>query len=660
MRFRRLTLKNFGAYLSEQEFCFDVKDNKNVILIGGKNGAGKTTILEAMRIALYGPFAYGYKSENESYKNKIYSFLNKTALKNNENVYQVFLEFDYVEDLQRSVYIFKRQWQPIGNQIKEEFSIIKDGTFINDPKETDIIQTKILQVLPPKLFELCLFDGETISRIITDEIISDYLHEIFFVLYNLDLFTNLNKDIETLKKQLFGREDPDLYKKYETLIDEIEKIRVSKMKTENTINQLINEVEEKQNEVIHLKRKFAIYGGLMREERDKLLNQLYALEQERKELSERIKEFINGIFPFYIVREELKNVSRQMEFEQKFEAYEYFSSIITTSQVNELLRKLDIVVDKEQNDLGSKLLKEIHNIIRPDEGKLIHRASFSQRSGIQIILNEISQLNPEQILKWFSRSNELLLQIQEIRKKLDLNDAHSEFQEITNKIQVLSNEIVAANIQVEKLQNELDLLNQKVAEKEKEKHQLENRLSNVKKNQTTLKNIEKIIKVSEKFVEIELKDKIEQVQSYALMMFKELLRKVDYIERIEINPTTFELSIYSPNNTIIENKMLSAGEKQILLLSLIWSIVKVSGKNLPFVFDTLLGRLDQNHKSNVLSKLIPNCGKQVIILSTDSEIDQHHFELLLPYISSVGTLENDPITKSAKYEPNKYFECVTV
>ncbi len=660
MRFRKLTLKNFGAYLSEQEFRFDVRDNKNIVLIGGKNGAGKTTILEAIRIALYGSFAYGYKSESESYQKKIYSFLNKTALSNNESVYQVFLEFDYVEDLQRSVYTFKRQWYPSGTQVREEFSIIKDGMFIDDPKETDIIQTKINQVFPPKLFELCLFDGETISRIITEDLISEYLKEISHVLYNIDLFINLNKDIEALKKQLIGRHDPLLFKKYEQVVNEIEKIRARRIQLENTIDHLSNEIKEKQDEVDDLKRQFSIYGGLMREERENLLNEIYALEQERKEVSEQIKGFITGILPLYIVREELKNISRQMELEQQFDVYEYFSSIVTPSHLGEILSKLNLKSESEKEEYGSLLLEHLLKLIKPEGIKLIHRASFNQRSEVQSIINLIDQLNPDQILSWFSRSNDLLIQIQELRKKLEVNDTNSEFQEITKQIQNLTEEVAAASLKIEKLKSELETLDQDLIEKQKERNQLEQKMSVFNKNQTTLKNIEKIKKVSQEFIKIELEDKIEQVQSNALLMFRQLLRKENYVERIEISPVTFEVTLYSSDNTIIDKKMLSAGEKQILLLSLIWSIVKVSGRKIPFVFDTLLGRLDQSHRSKVLTKLIPDCGDQVIILSTDSEIDQQHLKLVLPYISSVGTLVNDPVTKLAKYEYNTYFDYVTV
>jgi len=295
------------------------------------------------------------------------------------------------------------------------------------------------------------------------------------------------------------------------------------------------------------------------------------------------------------------------------------------------------------------------DLMKPEGVAPIHRASFSQRNEVQSALNAVKQVKPEEISNWFTRSNELLVRIQEFRKKLDVSDSTIEFQEIANRIQALTEELGAANLQIANLQSEVEALEKQLLEKQKQKEQLEQKLTAFAKVQTTLKNIEKIIKVSQEFIKLELEDKIEQVQIHALAMLQQLLRKEGFIERIEISPTTFEVNLYSKFNSVLDKRILSAGEKQVLLLSIIWAIIKVSGKRIPFVFDSLLGRLDQIHKRNVLTKFIPNCGEQVIILATDSEIDQYHLKLVLPYVASVGTLENDPTSQSVKFEHNQYF-----
>ncbi|WP_347861065.1 hypothetical protein U0355_10220 [Salimicrobium sp. PL1-032A] len=100
---------------------------------------------------------------------------------------------------------------------------------------------------------------------------------------------------------------------------------------------------------------------------------------------------------------------------------------------------------------------------------------------------------------------------------------------------------------------------------------------------------------------------------------------------------------------------LSAGEKEILLLSLIWAMFKASGRRVPFIFDTLLGRLDKTHKSTVLSKLIPASGEQTLVLSTDTEIDEFHYDLIKPHLSHVYTLDFDNEKQSVSIHPDYFF-----
>ena len=137
-------------------------------------------------------------------------------------------------------------------------------------------------------------------------------------------------------------------------------------------------------------------------------------------------------------------------------------------------------------------------------------------------------------------------------------------------------------------------------------------------------------------------------------MLKRMFRKHNYIYSIKIDPETFDVILFDVNREKIEKSTLSAGEKQILLLSIIWAIFKCSGRRVPFIFDTLLGRLDRVHKDSILKELIPNCGEQVIILSTDTEIDQYHYNIIEPHLSKEYTLLFDVTDKTTSVEDN-YF-----
>lgn len=82
----------------------------------------------------------------------------------------------------------------------------------------------------------------------------------------------------------------------------------------------------------------------------------------------------------------------------------------------------------------------------------------------------------------------------------------------------------------------------------------------------------------------------------------------------------------------IELGRLSKGERQIFILALYWAIIEISGQNIPFVIDTPYARIDANHRREISEKFFPNISDQVIILSTDEEINEEYYRIIKPCI----------------------------
>ena len=83
----------------------------------------------------------------------------------------------------------------------------------------------------------------------------------------------------------------------------------------------------------------------------------------------------------------------------------------------------------------------------------------------------------------------------------------------------------------------------------------------------------------------------------------------------------------------ISNNRLSSGEKQIFAISILWALRKISGRPIPVIIDTPLARLDSKHRNNLVNTYFPEASHQIIILSTDTEIDKGYFEKLSKFIS---------------------------
>jgi len=121
---------------------------------------------------------------------------------------------------------------------------------------------------------------------------------------------------------------------------------------------------------------------------------------------------------------------------------------------------------------------------------------------------------------------------------------------------------------------------------------------------------------------------------------------------LEKDEETGEVSLYKK----IELSRLSKGERQIFILSLYWAIIIRSGKEIPFIIDTPYARIDANHRKEISGKFFPNISTQVIILSTDEEIDEEYYGILKPYISKEYLLVNDDNQNKTSVLDHYFFE----
>ena len=127
--------------------------------------------------------------------------------------------------------------------------------------------------------------------------------------------------------------------------------------------------------------------------------------------------------------------------------------------------------------------------------------------------------------------------------------------------------------------------------------------------------------------------KVETLCKTVMECFNRLLRKDDLLHNIEINPHTFEVKLHDKSGYTIPREDLSTGEKQILAISILWGLAKTSARPLPVIIDTPLARLDSAHRINLVEGYFPHAAHQVILLSTDTEVDKQLFTMLQPHIS---------------------------
>ncbi|WP_411334429.1 DNA sulfur modification protein DndD [Metabacillus indicus] len=652
MYLKQIQITNIGPYRGLHSIELDTTANNNTILIGGENGAGKTTFLNSIKLGLFGSFAYGYKTENKEYFKKVESMLNHSARFKEENNFRLRLDFEITDDLSRKSYSLYRSWKIKNSVIKEQVEIIQNGKHMND-YEKDIFQSKLREIMPPHLLDLCLFDGEEISRIINNNQLSSYLEKLTYVLFNLDIFEVLEDDLN--QYSLLNENLSSLNKQERELIElkeEKNKSILAINEIDHTLSHLLVEQQDLEERYQNLKNDFQIHGGLAREERDQLNQKINLIENERKQNHETIRQFVSNSLPFFLAKGLVEETRSQLVNEEKFQLFSSLENKLTSEKLTGILTRLKTLPEKNNQEL---LKREILSTVKPSEDiNLVHGASFSESRQVETIFNDVQS---NQLLKYIDLIEEnktKLKDIQLLKEKQRVHDTSFEFADMLASMELHSKRLALINQEIEKTESVKEEVVNSLRKINSSIEAIEIQFKDQEKSRNSFVESQKIISLSKKFRDLQLKKKLQEVQIEATKMLNKLMRKQNYISSLKVESSTFEVTLFDQNGEQMEKSTLSAGEKEILLLSISWAVFKCSGRNVPFIFDTLLGRLDRTHKNSILNHYIPNCGKQAIILSTDSEIDEKTYELLHTYTAREYTLDFD-VSKKETNIVSDYF-----
>ncbi|KOF08739.1 hypothetical protein AC739_18655 [Planococcus glaciei] len=652
MILNEIQLTNIGAYRGNNIFDLRTSTNENVILIGGENGAGKTTLLNAIKVGLFGSFGFGYKNDSNDYFKRVSSLLNNAAKKVGENNFKIKLNFTLVDGYEKTDYILYRHWRFKNNSLKESYDLVANGHHLSE-QEKEFFQSKLKEIMPPQLLDLCLFDGEEISRIVNEDLLSSYLKKLSKVVFNLDIFETLESDLETYSSQSVDLKKMESAERELYELNSQEKVLKEKiLYSTEKVAQLRSKQVMLNDEYKQYKNDFEKNGGLAKSAREEILKEINTLEHERKQNSESIKEFVSSSLPFHLSLNLLDDVRKQIASEESLHFAEVLDTKLNTEQLEQILNSLGHPVSiASMNTLKAGLLSSI----KPQKDiPLVHGASFSESSLVENMYIKTANDSRAEYIEKINQNNLKLQELRVLREKLKINDTTNEFSDMILSMEKIQSDIAIINEELKTEETLLSQLNSNLNHVLTGLEKVRHLLKDSEKTSSSFLESQKIIALSRRFREIQLQKKLQQVQFEASVMLKKILRKQNYVSSIAIDPQTYEVRLLDHHKEYLEKSTLSAGEKQILLLSIIWSIFKCSGRRVPFIFDTLLGRLDKTHKASLLKDFIPNMGKQAIILSTDTEIDEVHYNILKEHIAQEYTLDFD-VEKNSTNIYNKYF-----
>jgi DNA sulfur modification protein DndD len=648
MILHRVTLENVGVYRGRHTIDLTPPDaDRPVVLVGAMNGAGKTTLLGAVQLALYGARARGIERTRKGYKTHLKELINRSV--DPAEGAAVELEFERRIDGNAVRYQIRRGWRNGGSEISELFQVYCNGE--PDTLLAEHWDESIDSFLPARLSHLFFFDGEQIERMADEEEATKLLASAFQSLLGLDLVERLSEDLTTLeRRKRLSLRSPEDQARIKALQDEVAEAETRCQKTHDTLAEIKAKQAQKSGQLEKLRERFKHEGGghfLKREEREK---QRADLAAKLYEAEESVREAVAGPAPFLLIPDLLEQVRSQAEREHDAQRDRIIAEAESRRDATVLAElKSHLTVDA-MKAVTTALEKHrprreslvVANILEADKG-FRERLTELLRDELPIARRELGRLTAE-----IERLQDEVAEVDRLLAAVPDADGIARLQrEITQTegaLAALAKDITDSEEQHRAAQLELSL-RQRTLNKELEEHL--DATEDAEHDQRVIEKIPKVRCTLETFRQRVVARHIGALEHAIYESFQHLARKPKLLSSIRIASDTLRIALLDGSGKQVPFHILSAGERQLLATAILWGLAKVSGRPVPLVIDTPLGRLDSHHRSHIVQRYFPAASHQVILLSTDEEIVGRYLDMLRPSVGRNYLLEFDATVQSS-------------
>ena len=660
MYFTKIELHNFGIYKGHHEMCLsDQIGNRNITLIGGLNGRGKTTFLDAILLALYGKQALKYVQENvRSYERLLIEHINKHTTD----------DFTYVavslvlED--GTALRVCRKWKLKGKKVDESIVVEKNGVI--DKYLGESWSYYIEEILPFGIARFFFFDNEKIAQLADDdsfEQIKTSIKSAIGVSTIEKAITHIDEVIRRKKDALQAFEKSEVnqgYQEVEAQLKELNaKIEAARREAENlkgNCESIAITIETKE-------KAFWASGGDLTLSRE-------AIRQEKEKIRAYVQEVRDEIMlrvsdpatPLFMCRKLVTQAYDAEIEEQKKAALKLSDPIVEGIQKN--------ILDRfNQGNFDDRTLRIITDIVKQEIGKFTSTVEGAEHINmshttmllfdklIVTIFHSLDQKIESLISHVDAQENELM----SLDAHLGESDEKTMAMKLYETLKEYERQKALADDQYQKQQSLIESLERQKEALHAKRLQL---IKTIAEKENTNDDNSRIVKYSVMSIEVlnEFKvrlqrEKIDKLSATATECFQTLVEKDSLVSKIHIDTDSLDVTILDPDGHELLKNQLSAGEQQMFAISIVWALARTSGYKAPVVIDTPMARLDSSHRANFVTSYLPSASSQVMVLSTDEEIYGRYLDMIRENVVAYFTLhyqEEDQCTSIV----NGYFEGV--
>lgn len=661
MKIKSIEIFNMFSYYGMNKISFNVSDDsKNINIIYGRNGNGKTSFINCIKLLFLGTQNPLYTeqirksvSENKTLSlldyvlgNKHwYGILNQKAKREHESHFYV--SIDFYEN--NKVFTTTREWIVDNGNYKENCRITENGS---DFELNGIEAEKFLHKrIPPDFVDFFFFDGEQIQQIAeanrTDR------KERIIKLLNISGIDFVSRIIRKYKDDLQHKsyENKSQQQKIIEYKNNIEDFQRKIELINEKLIQYSNEIDELENEKVKYEnRKKDIYINGNQTKANELSLRKNELEKRLFDLKNKLPEILSISFMTFkssLIGEILQILTDEIKRTKEIDNVDFANTLIETlpKQLFEDAPRIDIPEEKKQQ-LKNKLQKllslyQVNEQSLQEKKIFLESLSHNQLIQIQNSLNLV--LDKTKHHKNLIEIKNIILDLKNIEFELKVINDDPEEQKELSRMEIAIND---TNYNIEdrkkRVYDQEQLLAEHRLKIRKYEHDAELLDRQAKKNF----HLEPQINLSQKIIDI-LKDYRENLEKSVKMEVEKYLNE-NYMQLIDSNhlirsikiEDDFNINYFDENDELIGMSSISAGMKQIVAISLLWALKETTSRAIPVIIDTPLGRIDYQNQINILKNYYPNASNQVIILPTDSEIDGDKFKIIENNVATMYELKN--------------------
>lgn len=647
MLIQRIKISNYKTYLS-LDLDLTVDDDRPIILIGGANGGGKTTLFEAISGALY-----GLKIEN---KEHFMELLNQGAL--NTAKPEISLQITFVGKVlgQQQKYILKRVYQlnPQGKPL-ESVSLNMNGNMyvygtMTAPKDRVKAEQEINKIikanLPQELSQYFLFDAMQSSELLKKNIFAQTIRDNFENVLGFKKYLQLKRAAEKLQQE-WAQQRLEAEKEAQ----EYNELCAQKDKLTADLNTCIAEQDTKYKYLASVEVEYkrakdgAQEASALNKKIQELASKIDDIVKRAATYAEDLKAFVDNIeIDLFLPKlaanlaQEINNILHIKEQLQKENtgAYPLETLKDVTNKIITYLKDLSLCNESVDEEQVVSHIVAIQNSTNKEDP-----FGYLDEAEVTALSNLVKRTGSNQFIALDRQRQELEIQLSTLDNLRSQKQTLEQTQAGGNEYLIQNYE--AAQKQIEKLKGQEATLKADIQRLEKRIHQFDVQIQ--QEPDIKFDTLVKLKPLFEKIADSLLKKKKAQIESEMQQQLNKLLVSYKgHVAKVELSDSIeqFNIKLYHTAGNEISLNQLNAASKQIFIQVLLKVLRNLGDYNPPVMIDTVMGVLDNESRDALMEEYFPQLAEQTILLCTTSEIrtDSDYIKLE-PFISKTYTLHRN-------------------